>query len=79
MSPPVASVENRVKKIKTVLCRECRSFSSPSLYRALKLACPWDIDGLSYEGTIKIDMGEGSMEETVGILIPTMFKAVSQP
>lgn len=45
-----------------------------SLYRALKLTFPWDIGGISHDGTIKTSIGIGSMGKAVGVLTPTMFK-----
>lgn len=50
-----------------------------SLYRALNLTYPWNIGGLSYDGTIETEMGQGSAGETVDILTTTVFKPVSQP
>lgn len=38
-----------------------------SFYIALKLMFPWDIGGLSLDGTIKTEMGEGS----IAVLSPT--------
>lgn len=45
-------------------------FVQPSLYRALKMIFPWDIDVLSPDGTIKGELGQ-----VVGVLILAMFNA----
>lgn len=56
-------------------------FVQPSLYRALKVAFPQDIGGLSLDDTIKSEIGtaKGSNGQSVGILTPAMFNAYSQP
>ena len=72
---------------KMILLNKLKQFCSgrapvlvhPSLYRALKLTFPWDVGGLSADGSVKTEMGQGSMGEAVGILSPSMFKPASQP
>lgn len=46
-----------------------------TLYRAHK----WGIWCLLFDSHIKTEMGQGSMGEVVGILIPIMFKSDDQP
>lgn len=50
-------------------------FLHPTLYRAHQ----WGIWGLLFDSHIKTEMGQGSMGEAVGILIPIMFKSDGQP
>lgn len=40
---------------------------------------PWNIGDLSPCGTIKTQMGHGSMGLAVGVLTPDMFNAEEQP
>ena len=66
--------------------RKLRNFCSgrdpvylhPSLYRAVKLTFPKYIGGISYDGTIKTEMGQGRMGPAVGVLSPGMFGLVDQ-
>lgn len=65
--------ENNVKHLKQFCSGKLpHFFFHPSLYRALKLIFPWDIGSLSLDGIIKTVMGQGSMEQVVGILYPAM-------
>ena len=51
----------------------------PSLYRAVKLTFPRDIEGLAHDGAITREMATGSMSQTVGVLTPAMFSLDTQP
>ena len=78
--PPLAIIENDLlNKLKQFCSGRAPVLVHPSLYRALKLTFPWDVGGLSADGSVKNEMGQGSMGEAVGILSPSMFKPASQP
>lgn len=80
MTPPIAITESdTLRKMNCFCAGRVPVFVHPSLYRALKLTFPWDIGGISQDGTINTEMGHGSMGEAVGILTPAMFKAGKQP
>ena len=51
----------------------------PSLYRALKLTYPRDVEGLAHDGAITNEMATRSMSQTVGVLAPAMFSSGTQP
>lgn len=53
-------------------------FVYPSLYKALKLMFFGDIGGLSFEGTIKTEIGQVSVALAVGLLTPAIFNPEGQ-
>lgn len=67
--------DNNVKKLNQFCSVRFPLFVQPSLHKALKLTFLWDIGGLSFDLTIKPKMGQSSMEQTIGVLIPAMFNA----
>lgn len=77
--PMACFVDDNVTKLQQFCSGRFPLLVHPSLYRALKQTFPLDIGGLSPDGTIKSEMGTGSMGEAVGVLTPAMFNAGEQP
>lgn len=51
-------------------------FIHPFIYRTLNLTFLEDVGPLFLDGTIKNEMGTGSMEQVVGVPTPAIFNAV---
>lgn len=59
MSPPIVIFENdEINKLKQFCSGRVPVLIHPSFYRALKLTYPWNIVSLSYDGTIKNEIGQ---------------------
>lgn len=62
MSPLIAILENEdTKELKQLFSGKVTDLVHPSLYRVLKLIYLCDIDGLTYDGTIKTMIIQVSM------------------
>lgn len=72
---PIMITDNEeLSKLKQFCAGRVAVFVHQSLYRALKLAFPWDVGGISQDSSIKTEMGVSSTGEAVSILTQTMFK-----
>lgn len=78
ITPSLAIIDNaEIKKHKFCSMR-APVFVHSFLYRALKLTYLWDIGSIPQDDSIKTNMGQGSMEEAVGLLSTTIFQPNSQ-
>lgn len=76
---PIITDNEQISQLKQFCSGRVPVLVHPSLYRALKLTFPWDVGGISQDGSIKTEMGTGSMGEAVGIPTQTMFQGEAQP
>lgn len=58
------------------MCIEGTGFTSPSLYRDLKLTYPTDVGGIVTDDRITTDIETGNLGQSVGVLASADFRPV---